>query len=126
MPIYEVNLTKEKTYWWDEEKYGNVTFVAESDEAVRQFVATIVQRMNRTYWRMREQRNVYIESICRLEERGSELESIEIPIWNCMSPLKGFRQIRIALETFYPKKDKRRSLSIMHMFENWRPIPCRT
>ena len=124
--LYKMYLSKEKTCWWDEEKYGNAIFAAESDEAARQFAATIVQRMNRRYWRMREQRNVSVESICRLEENSASLKRVGVPIWNCMSPMREFRQIRTALNTFYPKEGNRRILSIMHMFENWKPIPCRT
>ncbi len=120
--IYKVLLRKEKTYWWDEDSFGSCIFNAKNDEQARAFVATIVQRMNRKYWRIGEQRNVFIQSISRIKESGLGNVLEPVSLWNCIEPLKGFRNIRLALEAFYPKNNGKRIWSMMHMFSNYEPI----
>lgn len=121
--LYETYLAKEKTYWWDEDAIGKCIFSAKDDEEARNFIATIVQRMNRKYWRMDDRRNVYIVQISRLEESGFSVRRREISLWNCVRPFQDFRSIRKALEAFYPKNTMgKRFCSIMGIFSNWKPI----
>lgn len=121
--FYEVSLNKEQTYWWDEDQYGHATFSAVDDESARQFITTVVQRMNRKYWRMGEPRNITIERIVRLQDCGDSIDRVDVPLWNCLNTLKGFCRIRKALSTFYPKQGKRRFFSIIPGFTEWNPIP---
>lgn len=119
--IYEAMFAKEKTYWWDEDGSGSCVFAAEDDAAALSFVATVIQRMNRKYQRMGERRDVRVERVSRLEERGFSIEYVDIPLQG-ISPLKGFRPIRRALEAFYPKESCGRRASIAHMFNDWDPV----
>jgi len=124
MPFYEVYLRKEKTYWWDEDDCGNAMFAAKNDEEARKFVATILQRINRKYWRIGEQRNVSCRNLFRLERDVFSVKRVRVSLWNCMSPAKGFRKIRKIIDAFYPKQNGKRSFSIMtRLFTGWKPIP---
>ena len=120
--IYSVLLKKEETYWWDEDETGSCMFNAENDEQARSFVATIVQRMNRKYWRINEQRNVHIISIHRITKNGYTNINEPINLWNCIKPLEGFIAIRAALKAFYPSKNGKHVGSMMHMFSDYDPI----
>lgn len=122
--LYEVHLGKQETYWWDEDECGDGQFYAKDDESARKFVATVIQRMNRKYWRMGEPRGVNITGLYQLEPRGYSVVKIEVPLWKCMKPFESFFEIREVLESFYPKmEDGRRIFSIMNSFNCWRPTP---
>lgn len=122
--LYRVLLKKEETFWWDEDQLGDCIFSEANDEHARLFVGTVVQRMNRRYWRMREQRKVSVSSIHRLEESpATGLTEVEINLLTVIVPYQDFISIRRVLETFFPKnKQGKRVLSLMHMFANFNPI----
>ena len=123
MKRYQLHLRKEKTYWWDENTDGRCQFNAKNDEAARLFATTITQRMNRTYWRIGEPRNVSIVSIHRIVVDGYGDKFKQIPLWNCLKQLHGFSNIRAVLEAFYPREEKGRPFSMMPGFNDFRPIP---
>ena len=120
---YHLVLRSEKTYWWDEDGIGSCMFNAENDEQARSFASTIVMRINRKYWRMREPRNVFICSLSRVKENGYGNILEPVSLWNCVKPLNGFTEIRKALNAFYPKVNgKKRKTSMMPMFSQYNPI----
>ena len=71
--IYQASFTKHRTYWWDEDKGGECRFAASSDEEAKQFISTVVLRMNRHYEKMKEPRDVSVMSLSCLEENGFSL-----------------------------------------------------
>ncbi len=124
---YDVHLAKQKTWWWDEDRYGNWTFSAPNDEEARLLILLIVQRMNRKYWRMGEPRNVIIQSIQRLtESKNGVVVREEVDIHTIGVPLKGIKRIREALEAFFPKDENgKRFFSRMRDFHSYKPISCK-
>lgn len=121
--LYEACLKKEKTYWWDEDAWGICMFSAHSDEEARKFIATVVQRMNRVYWRMGEPRNISISRLSQLEEEGFSIMRREAYL-QCIVPFQKFQDIRRVLEAFYPKVHGRaRHFSIISSFSLWKPVP---
>ncbi len=121
--IYKVILEKEKTHWWDEDKIGIGIFNAKNDEQARAFVVTIVQSMNRKYWRIGKPRGVFIYSIHRITKNDYGNNEERIVLWNNLKPFDDFCNIRKALEAFYPKRDGRRNRSMMPLFASYKTIP---
>jgi len=121
--MYKARLKKEKTYWWDEDRCESCLFSANSDEEARNFIATAVQRMNRTYWRMEEPRNVSILKLWQLKEEGFSVMRREVCL-QCMVPFQKFKDIRRVLEAFYPKVyGNAKRFSIVGFFSTWKPSP---
>jgi hypothetical protein len=121
--IYKVLLEKQHCWWWDEDVYGRGVFCAQSDEEARLFISLIVQRMNRKYLRMGEPRNIIVNYIRCLQETENGIVERDVELHTISIPLKGFREIRKALEIFFPKnKNGKRFCSIVNDFFHFAPI----
>ena len=123
--LYEAILTKQETYWWDEDRYGTCAFAAADDDEARAFIATVVRRINRKYWRIGEPRNVSVVEMACLTENGFEISRrwvcIEGPLGQLV-PFQGFREVRKVLEAFYPKDAYRGRSSVVRLFVDFEPI----
>jgi len=118
--IYQVGLEKEQTYWWDEDKYGSCMFAAKNDAAAGAFIATVVNRINRTYKKLGEPRNVSVVSLFCLEESGYSFTRKKVDLSTYLEPLIGFRNIRRVLDAFYPKSGRHRDC-IARVFTSFNP-----
>ena len=100
--MYEASLTKAKTYWWDEDKEGSCMFAAANDKEAMAFIATAVLCINRRYQGINEPRDVSVEALTRLQEKGFSIYHKRVSVSN-LEPMKGVRSISLVLRTFYPR-----------------------
>lgn len=117
---YRMVLKKERKHFWDEDGIGSCHFNASSDEFALAFAFTIAERMNRVDIRAKHPRGFSVSRIERLEENGYGDKVIPLDIGD-KTLLKGFCEIRRALEVFYPKQQNGRGC-MMHMFTDWKPF----
>jgi len=117
--IYTAVLHKGGDLRWDEDSYGACTFCAPDDETARAFVMTIAARMTRAFGRAGSPHDISVRSLDRFEDKGLGAVTVAIDMKDA-KPFACVRQIRAALDVFYPKSANGARRTLMPLFSAFR------
>ena len=123
--FYRACFKKEKTFWWDEDKYGECLFAANSDAEATRFVLSACQIMNKRYKEIQEPREVKLTTLTRLSERGFSTKQTKVFLVKNEKPFDSKVDTKKFLNTFFPQYSEmgvRQRSSIVGSFHRWELI----